>query len=546
MLDQTHSSLVITLGGVAFFMYGMSLTSDSLQRLAANRIRDLITSLSRKPILGVLLGVALTLILQSSGAVTSMLVGLGSAGVIALTQVMGVILGTAVGSTLTVQILSFDIAKYGLPLFVIGFFIQFLAKNNTLKNSMMALAGAGLIFWGLEMIRMGTSVLQSSDLFSSVLSSLMANPFYTILVTAIFTAVVHSSAVTIGVAMTLVAQGSIDIYHTVYWIFGANIGTTATALLASTGSNSVGKQVAWAHCFYKLASVLLFFPFSYWFVDFIATGELARDVANINTLYNLIAALIFFPGISYGAKLVEKVFPPTQEERAFSTEHLSKENWESPSVVLARAEREILRMGDLVIHMIADSLDLFRKDDPETFSRMRKSDDRVDLLSRELSLYLAEHMERAPISFHKQMIRQLNVVADWESAADVVENQLLELASKKHKLKLEFSKEGWTDLEELLAAVRQVAEMSLVCFQSQDQDLAARVVFHKRNIRRLEERMRENHIARLVKGKPESINTSSIHLDVLGEYRRLVGLMSNHVYQLLKGTDPYNILPRRE
>ncbi len=527
-------------------MYGLTLTSESLQRLAANRIRDLITILSRRPILGVLLGILLTLILQSSGAVTSMLVGLGSAGVIALSQVMGVILGTAIGSTLTVQILSFDIARFGLPLFVIGFAVQFLAKPGTLKTSMLALAGFGMIFWGLEMIRMGTQVLQTYPLFTSVLSALNDSPLYTIIVTAIFTALVHSSAVTIGIAMTFVAQGIFSLDHAIFWIFGANIGTTATALMASTGGNSVAKQVAWAHCFYKLATVLLFYPFAESFVNLVAQGNLERDVANINTLYNLVAAILFFPGINYGAKLVQKIFPPTDEERVFSTKYLTKEHWESPSVVVARAEREILRMGDIVTRMISQSLDLFRKDDPESFAAMRKSDDRVDLLARELSLYLAEHMENAPPSFQKQMMRQLNMVTDLESVADVVENQLLEMASKKHKLKLEFSPEGWKDLEELLGAVRQVAEMSMVCFQTQDPDLAARVVFHKRNIRRLEERMRESHITRLVKGRPETINTSSIHLDVLGEYRRLVGLISNHVYQLLKGSDPYNILPRRE
>jgi phosphate:Na+ symporter len=546
LLEEYHSSIVIALGGVAFFIYGLKMASDSLQRLAADRIRDLITSLSSRPILGVILGILLTLIMQSSGAVTSMLVGLGSAGVIALNQVMGVILGAVIGSTLTVQFLAFDIAQFGLPLFVISFFIFFLSKNSTLKTAMMVLCGFGMIFWGMEMVRMGASILESYDLFSSVLSTLMENPFYTILVTAIFTALVQSSVVTIGIAMTLATQGSIDAHHAIYWVFGANIGTTTIALLAAAGGNSVGKQVAWAHCFYKIASVLLVYPVASWLMELMMSGTPARDVANFNTAYNVLATVIFFPLISYGARVVKKLFPPTPEERGFTTEFLNKENWESPSVVIARSEREILRMGDIVIRMLTDSLNLFRHDDPEKFVTMRKSDDRVDLLSRELSLYLAKHLDQAAPSFHKQMIRQLNFVADLESAADVVENQLLELALKKHKLKLEFSKEGWTDLEELLAAVRQVAEMSLVCFQRQDEDLAARVVFHKRNIRKLEERMRENHITRLVKGRPESINTSSIHLDVLGEYRRVAGLMSNHVYQLLKSTDPYNILPRRE
>lgn len=545
-MEVSHSSLVLTLGGIAFFIYGLNLASEALQRLAADRIRDLIAILSRKPIRGVGLGVALTLIFQSSGAVTSMLVGLGSAGVISITQVMSVILGTAVGSTLTVQILSFDIAKFGLPIFVIGFFVHFLSRNKHLKSTMLAVMGFGLIFWGLEMIRSGTGALQNFGLFNDLLAVLVGSPFYTILLTAAFTAVAHSSAVTIGIAMTLVSHGSIDLADSIYWIFGANIGTTAVALIASTEGNSVGRQVAWAHCFYKLASVAIFFPFAHSFVSWVETGNLARDVANINTGYNVIAAIIFFPGVTYGAKLMQRLFPPTEEEQAFTVKYLNKENWESPSVAIARAEREILRMADIVNQMISDSLDLFRRDDADIFLRMRKQDDRVDLLSRELSLYLAQHLDRAPAGFQKQMIRQLNFVADLESAADVVENQLLELASKKHKLKLEFSKEGWAELKELEDAARQVADMSVACFQTQDKDLAARVVFHKRNIRRLEERMRESHISRLVKGKPESINTSSIHLDVLGEYRRIVGLLSNHVYSLLKGTDPYNILPRRE
>lgn len=545
-MEATHSSLVMTLGGVAFFVYGLNIASESLQRLAADRIRDLISVLSRKPIRGVALGVSLTLILQSSGAVTSMLVGLGSAGVISIKQVMSVILGTAVGSTLTVQLLSFDIAKFGLPIFVIGFFIHFLAKNKVLKTAMLALAGFGLIFWGLEMIKIGTETLRGYSLFTELLDILKSNPFYTIALTSVFTAVVASSAVTIGIAMTLVSHESLDLAHSMYWIFGANIGTTATALLASTGGNSVGRQVAWAHCFYKLASVLIFLPFAAPFAAMLETGDYARDVANINTVYNLVVAMLFFPFISKGAKLVEYLFPPNEEEQAFSVKYLNKENWESPSVAIARSEREILRMADIVNQMIVDSLSLFKKDDPDQFMRMRKQDDRVDLLSRELSLYLAQHLDRAPSAFQKQMVKQLNFVADLESAADVVENQLLELAMKKHKLKLEFSKEGWVELKELSDAVRQVAEMSIACFQTQDKDLAARVVFHKRNIRRLEERMRESHISRLVKGTPESINTSSIHLDVLGEYRRVVGLLSNHVYPLLKGTDPYNILPRRE
>ena len=147
------------------------------------------------------------------------------------------------------------------------------------------------------------------------------------------------------------------------------------------------------------------------------------------------------------------------------------------------------------------------------------------------------------MGLRKQMLKLMYFVTDLEAAADVVDNQLIELAQKKHHMKVNFSEDGWKDLEEISSAVLHVSQyVGGACFQTQDKDLAAKVIFHKRNIRRLEQKMRESHVTRLVKGTPESIVTSSIHLDVLGEYRRIVGLMSNHVYSLLKDSDPYGIV----
>lgn len=545
MLD-THSSLLITLAGIAFFMFGMTLASENLQKLAANRTRDLIAKLSQRPFLGVILGISLTLMIQSSGAVTSMLVGLGSAGVITLQQVMSVILGAAVGTTFTVQLLSLNIAQYGLPIFTISFIIFFLSKNRTLKNIVSVAMGFGLIFWGLEMIGEGTSELRHVEMFTGMLESLSANPFLTIVVTAIFTAVVHSSAVTIGFAMTLASSGILSLHEAFFWVFGANIGTTGTALLASTGGNYVGRQVAWAHAFYKIVGVLLFVPLAGPIAAWLSEGAVERSVANFHTLFNVLAALIFFPGVKWGARLVEKLFPPSSSEQEFSVKYLQRSDWQSTSVAMAHAEREVMRMGDIVLTMVKDSLDLFRNEDVDLEESIRERDDRVDLLTREINLYLATQLETASGRSHEQIMQTISFASDLESAADVIDNVILELARKKHSLKLEFSDEGWKDLEKLNDAVIQVCTLSLSAFQTQDRDLAAKVIFHKREIRKMEREMRESHIERLVQRRRESINTSSIHIDTLGEYRRIVGLLSNHVYSLMKDSDEYNILPRRD
>lgn len=543
MLD--HSSFLVFLSGVAMFVYGLHLASEYLQSLSAERIRDIIRILSKKPYWGVFLGMGLTAIFQSSGAVTSMLVGLGAAKVISLPQVMTVILGTAIGSTFTVQLLSFDIARFGMLFFVIGFFVQFLTKRRILKESMLVLMGFGLLFWGLELIREGTANVGDTEAFSMLLNTMGQNPLIAILVTSVFTAIVQSSAVTIGLAMTLTGHGLISIEDSIYWIFGANIGTTATALLASVGANTLGRQVAWAHCIYKFAGVILFFPFAAPLANWLAVGDPIRDVANINTFYNCVAAIIFYPWVNKGAKFIEGFIPLSEQEKEFSVEYLKKTDWESPSVIVAHAERELLRMTDIVSSMIGNSLALFRKLDPDLVASIRKRDDQTDMLSRELNLYLASQLEQAPQPIQLEMIRLMNYSADLEAAADVVDNQLIELATKMHTLKVHFPPDAIKDLEEISQAVGQICSMSVACFQTRDRDLAAKVVYLKRNVRKMEQRMREAHIGRMVKGSLESINTSSIHLDVLGEYRRIVGLMSNQVYPLLKDADPYNILPRR-
>lgn len=523
------------------------MASESLQRLTANRTRDALQKLSAKPYLGVMLGVILTLMIQSSGAVTSMLVGLGSAGVITLQQVMSVILGTAVGSTFTVQIISLNIAQYGLPIFVLSFIVYFLSNKRVLRDSMMVFMGFGLIFWGLEMIAMGTADLRDSALFTDLLNSMKENPLYAILFTAFFTAVVHSSAVTIGFAMTLTAAQLIDLHDAVYWVFGANVGTTATALVASIGGNWVGRQVAWAHTFYKITSVLIFFPVAEPLMDWLSSGNVARDIANFHTIFNVLAAVIFYPGVNWGARLIEKVFAPGEGEKEFGSQFIGKTDWESPSIALAHAERESLRMGDIVLSMVQDSIKLFKNFDPDLVDSIKERDDKVDLLNREIKFYITDLMEREGSGSHLyfQMMRILTAISDFEKTADVIDNNLRDLAAKKHALKLEFSREGWQELEQMAHAVGQIASLSLSAFQRQDNELAAQVLYHKRKIRKLEKTLRESHIERLVKNQKESMQTSAIHIDVLGEYRRMAGLLSNHVYSLLKESDSYNILPRR-
>ena len=536
---NTHSIFVLIIGGTAFFLFGMSIASENLQNLTANRVRDVIAKLSDRPLLAVIAGIAITVIMQSSGAVTSMLVGLGTAQVITLPQVMGIILGTGIGTTITTQLLSLNIAQLGLPIFTVAFVVHFLTTRKTLSRVMQVFMGFGLMFWGLEVIGLGAAELKNAEFFTSTLEYLKLNPLAMLVVAAIITATVHSSAAVVGMAMMLASAHLISTNDAFFWVYGANIGTTATALMAAAGGNTVGKQVAWAHCIHKVLMVVLCYGFTSKMADWIGLGNPARDVANAHLLFNLLGAVLFFPFIRQGARFVERLFPPQADEREFSVKYLDRMNFESPNVVFAHAERECLRMADIVMSMLRDSISVLKDENQDLVDDLRARDNKVDLLNREISLFITKFMDSSESSLQHQMVRLFGFVSDLESAADVVDNSILELAKKKHTLKVEFSDEGWSELVGMHKAVMEVAALSISCFQIQSRELAEQVVLKKRVIRKMEKTMREAHISRLVEGRKDSINTSSIHLDVLSDYRRVVGLFANHVYGFIREQDKY-------
>lgn len=394
--------------------------------------------------------------------------------------------------------------------------------------------GFGLIFWGLEMIGTGTYFLRNTDFFTQSLGYLKQNPLWAIVATAFFTAVVHSSAVTIGFAMTLAASQQLSLSDAIIWVYGANIGTTATALLASSGGNYIGKQVAWAHCFYKILGVLLFYFFTDHLAQWIPGATIERNVANAHTAFNIVVALLFFPFISKGAQWIEKLFPPSAKEKQFGVKYLKRTDFESPAIAVAHAEREALRLADIVVSMIEDSIKLLAGRNQDLEESIKERDNRVDLLNREINLFLAKQMGDIDESTYMKMLKVMSFATDLESAADVIDNRIKTLAYKMYNLKVNFSDEGWKELKDLHTTVLNTSKMSLSSFQLQDMGLMQKVLALHKEIRAFETTLREAHLTRLTKGQRESINTSSIHLDIIYEYRRIVGLMVNHAYVALR------------
>lgn len=535
MINLHNSAWVLLLGGVAVFMFGMSLASLSLEKLLASRISGLMNKIGNSQFLGITVGISLTTLLQSSGAVTSMLVGLGSARVINLRQVMGVIIGTAIGSTLTVQIISFDLSQYALPLLFVSFFAFFFAKKPGIKTMMTIGIGFGFLFLGLGFISTAAKIISAEPWLQSGFESLRQNHFLSLAAATLFCVLVQSSAVTISLAMSLAQTGVLSIDQAMYWVYGANIGTTSIALIAASGSNYIGKQVAWAHFFYKFISVLIFLlppvhnSLLYLLSQF-PTSEF-RAIANGHLWFNLISAALFFPFINIGSRAIEKAFPKDIKDE-FGAEFLRLNNYQSTALAASYANREILRTADLVLGMIQDSIKIFEKNDPALIESIKDRDNKVDFLYRETKMFLLDNANKSNTGVHQNIMSMIMFLSDLERAADAIDINLITLAIKKNALKLEFSKEGWDEIKQMHEAILRVAMHAINAYQQRE--LCENVIQQKRELAKLEITFREHHIERLNKGFRETINTSSIHLDLLSEYKRIASLLCNHAYANLR------------
>lgn len=534
MIDLQNSHIVIFLAGISFFLYGSSMASGSLEKLMAQRITLLMTKLSKSSLLSIGVGVGLTTILQSSGAVTSMLVGLGSARVIQLPQVMGVIIGTAIGSTLTVQLISFDLSHYALPLFIFGFAVYFLTKKPSLKNLSTVIMGFAMIFLGLKMISISSHYFAQLPLLSEFFSGLRENSAYSFFAAVIFCAFVHSSAITIGLAMSLCSAGVISTHDAIIWVYGANIGTTSTALYMAAGSNYIGKQVAWAHFFYKALSVIIFYPLTAYFIDFVSQFQTtsSRLIANAHFFFNIGSAMIFYPFIAKGSQMIQKMFPKGLQEE-FGTEYLAMNNYENTALAVSYAQREIMRCADIVISMLKDSVVLFEEEDPVLVQSIKDRDNQVDFLYRETKMFLLNHANSNSAVVNQNVMNMIMFISDLERAADSIDINIRTLAIKKHALKLYFSNEGWNEIKQMHAQVVKVASMGINAYDNPA--MCESAIQLKRELAKIELAFRENHISRLNRGMQDSINTSSIHLDLLSEYRRIASLLCNHAYATIKG-----------
>src|SRR5438552_10697388 len=533
-MSDANLVLFALLGGTALLLFGVRFVGEGLQRAAGTRLRHVLSTLTGDRFRALLAGAGVTAVLQSSSATTVMLVGFASAGLLTLRQTIGVILGADVGTTVTVQLLAFNLLGFA-PLVVFLGWLVYTAFGGTAKYIGQAVLGFGFLFLGMSLIASGTTPLKESALFGDLFAALVGQPLLLLLLAAVFSAIVRSSAATIGIALSFAAGGLMNLDGAMPIIFGANVGTAATALVAAVGANAEARRVAAAHAVFKVIGVLIFLPLSVAFADLVrrTTDDPARQIANAHSLFNLAVALLFLPFTRVAADVFTRLIPDTGR-RELGAMYLNPNVLDTPAVALGQAVREVLRMGDAVLQSLREPIAVLDRDDEALLREVIRRDDLIDRLEEDIKQYVVKLGEQALTE--EQSGREsalLFTVVNLEEIGDVIEKELMELADKKMRGHYRFSAQGWAEIVHLHTKVVENLELALSAVATQDHSIAEKVVRHKSNINLQERRLRQTHIQRLHEGLRETIDTSSIHLDILGALKRINSLVAGIAYAVL-------------
>lgn len=543
------SNVFCLLGGVGMFLYGMNLMADGLQKSAGDKLKQFLGMITNNRLLGVLLGTAITAIIQSSGATTVMVVGFVNAGILNLTQAVGVIMGANIGTTVTAWIVSmsqlgavFEVANpsFFAPLLLgIGALIVLFAKKDRTKIAAEILIGFGLLFIGLDFMSGAMKPYTSSPVFSDAFAALGKNPLLGMLAGAVVTALIQSSSASVGILQTLAMNGVVTTNSAIYITLGQNIGTCITALISSAGSSRTAKRAAVIHLLFNVLGAIIFgIGFFLVFMlkpDFANSTISAVQISIFHTFFNLTNTLILFPFANQLVQLSgvivrgkdEAVAEDTDDQAAIALKHLDERIFETPAFAVETASLEVVHMGQITLKNMQLAIDALLTGNLEEIQSVYKTEQTIDNMEKILTEYLIKVDNLSLSEKQKKIVTNLFYsISDIERVGDHAEN-LVEQAEYMQSHNLEFSETGINDLKEISGSVIKAFTYAIDARQFGNMDSVRKVSQYEDEVDNLEEEMREKHIERLSSGKCEP-SSGVVFLDILSNLERI----SDHAYNL--------------
>jgi phosphate:Na+ symporter len=526
-------------GGLALFLFGMEQMANALKRVAGDRMKTILATLTTNRFIGAVTGAFVTAVIQSSSVTTVLMVGFISAGLMSLSQSVSVIMGANIGTTITAQIIAFKITKAALLMVGVGFAFLFAGKRERVRQYGAMVMGLGLVFFGMSVMSDAMEPLRSYQPFLNLMIR-MENPFVGILVATLFTGLIQSSSATTGIVIVMASQGFITLPAGIALAFGANIGTCITALLATIGKPREALRAALVHVFFNVAGVLLWVVFLGQLAELVTwlspahpelagtarlAAETPRQIANAHTLFNVANTILFLGFTSQIARLVEKLVPDrplSVEGEMLTAKYLDDELLATPSLALERVRLELLRMGDRVQEMLARILPAILDGSSESLDEIARMDNQVDALYAYIIEYLGK-ISKESLSEQQtaEFFRLMEAVTNLENIGDVVETNLVVLGKERLEAGVSISRPTREVLTDFHQVVIKAVTAAIQAVSKNDVEAAGAVVEMKSEIDQLANSAAAHQARRLVAKEPKRIPAYTIEIDIIEKQKRI-------------------------
>lgn len=515
------------LGGLGIFLLGIKFMGDGLQKSAGDRLKDILDRFTSNPLLGVFAGIVVTALIQSSSGTTVLTVGLVNAGFMTLRQAIGVIMGANIGTTITAFIIGLDIGEYALPIMAVGCFMLFFFKNQKVNAVGQAVFGFGALFFGLNLMSGGMAPLRELEAFHELTVNMSDNPILGVVIGTVFTVIVQSSSATIGVLQGLYADGAVTLEAALPVLFGDNIGTTITAILAGIGASVAARRASLTHVIFNLIGATIFLvllvPFTK-YVTFLQStlnlnGEMTLAFAHGS--FNVINTIIQLPFIAVLAWIVTKLVPGKDVLIEYTPKHLDPRFInQSTSLALGQAKEEVVRMGEYATKALEEtSLYLSTKQQKHANLAMQ-IEGAINNLDKEITQYLINisggSMTEAESATHSAL---LDAVRDIERIGDHAEN-IIELIEYNISNKVDLTELAMDNLNEMFDLTILTVKETVEALRTVDKEQALAVVHKENRIDEMEQTFRKKHIIRMNEGLCDP-TAGIVFVDIISDLERI-------------------------
>ncbi|MEO0237836.1 MAG: Na/Pi cotransporter family protein [candidate division WOR-3 bacterium] len=528
-VEQSFSifeTILKLLFGLVLFMLGLKFSSKGISRISGYRLKEILWNLSGSNIKGFLSGLILTLMMQSSTLFSIMVLSFVSDGLLSIAGSVYMFAGSAIGTSIIVQIISFNISFFSFLMIIFGFYLN--DKNKKFKYVGLIIMGFGFIFFSIQYMANVITPIKSTQMFLNFLILIENNLWLLFIVFSILTFLVHSSAVTVAFAISLFTTGVITFRSAIVMVSAANLGTSFTAFFAALKGGSRAKYLNYINISSRIVTSILFIVIMFKFekiTGYVLTS--GRDIANFHLYYNILFSLIIIvmlPLINYFSKFLKI------ERLSKDGEKMLKENIvQNPTVALGKAQREIIKMFETVGKMLENSFYILKTNDSNKLTETIELDNVVDNYEREISLFLVSIYEEEVSEVVTRKTKDfLFIVDELEHIGDVISKNLMISLKKKINENYYFSEEGIDEIKEFYNEVLKTYSLTLEAFTLYDKNLASQVLQRRESVLNKLSELQNKHLNRLKEGQKESIETSTLHLDILNDFERI----NFHLYKI--------------